>query len=284
MKNVIIRINDISDIDTSKVSVYDLNNRYLDSHGTMFGLKYNKSLRKIEVIKIVRTHEKNAASYQQQIMQKKRIPGELSSAMEEESDFNTSPADMEEEAFNPDVFLERTLEMTRTHRERIKGIIMNIRNSNIIPKDNKTESNQLEDLFRNLEIDGIQGADNLLNYQKELASYPRSLTYYQAKMDDRGREIIETLASSNRKVMRFIYLAEMMENVKLLYKNIEKMIKKLMAFLEEKNPDDIKWINAHERQSYKDGMVSISTTVQEIEKLQDEMKQLEDYTYAIEHF
>jgi len=78
MKNVIIRINDISDIDTSKVSVYDLNNRYLDSHGTMYGLKYNKSLRKIEVIKIVRTHEKNAASYQQQIMQKKRIPGELS--------------------------------------------------------------------------------------------------------------------------------------------------------------------------------------------------------------
>ena len=84
--------------------------------------------------------------------------------------------------------------------------------------------------------------------------------------------------------MRFIYLAEMMENVKILYKNIEKMIKKLMAFLEEKNPDDIKWINAHERQSYKDGMVSISTTVQEIEKLQDEMKQLEEYTYSIEHF
>jgi len=284
MKNVIIRINDISDIDTSKVSVYDLNNRYLDSHGTMYGLKYNKSLRKIEVIKIVRTHEKNAASYQQQIMQKKRIPGELSSAMEEESDFHTSPADMEEEAFNPDAFLERTLELTRTHRERIKCIIMNIRNSNIIPKDNKTESNQMEDLFRNLEIDGIQGADNLLNYQKELASYPRSLTYYQAKMDDRGREIIETLASSNRKVMRFIYLAEMMENIKILYKNVEKMIKKLMAFLEEKNPDEIKWINAHERQSYKDGMVSISTTVQEIEKLQDEMKQLEEYTYTIEHF
>ena len=88
------------------------------------------------------------------------------------------------------------MELARTHRERIKGIIMNIRNSNIIPKDNKTESNQMEDMFRNLEIDGIQGIDNLLNYQKELVSYPRSLTYYQAKMDDRGREIIETLAAA----------------------------------------------------------------------------------------
>ncbi len=284
MKNVIIRINDISDIDTSKVSVYDLNNRYLDSHGTMYGLKYSKSQRKIEVIKIVRTHEKNAASYQQQIMQNKRIPGELSQAIAEERSFETPAAGIEDEAFNPDVFIERAMELTRTHRERIKGIIMNIRNSNIIPKDNKTESNQMEDMFRNLEIDGIQGIDNLLNYQKELASYPRSLTYYQAKMDDRGREIIETLAAGNRKVMRFIILAEMLENIRALYKNIEKMIRMLMTFLEEKNLDDIKWINAHERQSYKDGMVSISTTVQEIEKLQDDMKLFEEYTYAIEHF
>ena len=44
MKNVIIRINDISDIDTSKISVYDLNNRYVDTHGTMYGLRYNKAV------------------------------------------------------------------------------------------------------------------------------------------------------------------------------------------------------------------------------------------------
>jgi hypothetical protein len=284
MKNVIIRINDISDIDTTKISVYDLNNRYLDSHGTMFGLKYNKAQRKIEVIKIVRTHEKNAASFQQKIIQKKRTPGEQTNGFEETAELNLSSDGTEEEQFNPDVFIEKTIELTRTHRERIKGIIMNIRNSNIIPKDNKTESNQMEDLFRNLEIDGIQGIDNLLNYQRELASYPRSLTYYQAKMDDRGRDIIETLAASNRKVMRFIYLAEMLENIRILYLNIEKMIRKLMAFLEERNPDEAKWVTAHERQSFKDGMVSISTTVQEIEKLQDDMKQLEEYTYAVDHF
>ena len=31
-------------------------------------------------------------------------------------------------------------------------------------------------------------------------------------------------------------------------------------------------------------MVSISTTIQEIEKLQDDMKLLEEYTYTIDHF
>ena len=35
--------------------------------------------------------------------------------------------------------------------------------------------------------------------------------------------------------MHFIYLAEMLENIRILYKNIEKMIRKLMTFLEEKN-------------------------------------------------
>jgi hypothetical protein len=42
MKKKIIRINDISEIDTSKISVYDLNNRYVDPKGNLFGLKYDR--------------------------------------------------------------------------------------------------------------------------------------------------------------------------------------------------------------------------------------------------
>src|SRR3990172_718642 len=224
MKNVIIRINDISEIDTSKISVYDLNNRYIDAHGTMYGLKYSKASRKIEVIKIVRTHEKNAATFQQKIIQKKRGAGE--NARGEDMPFieNGDHDGTSDSFYNPEAFIEQTMELAHTHRERIKGIIMNIRNSNFVTKDNKTESNQLEDIFRNLEIDGMQGVDNIINYQKELINYPRSLTYYQAKMDDRGREIIDTLASSNKKVIRFIYLAEMLDNIRRLYKSIDKMI------------------------------------------------------------
>jgi hypothetical protein len=285
MKNVIIRINDISDIDTSKISVYDLNNRYVDTHGTMFGLRYNKGAHKIEVIKIVRTHEKNAASYQQKIIQKKRDQNDLS-ASGEELHFSSEGivSDDEGNIYNPEGFVEKTMEMAKTHRERLKGIMMNIRNSNVITKENKTESNQLEDIFRNIDIDGMQGIENLMNYQKELINYPRSLTYYQAKMDDRGREIIDTLASGNKKVMRFIYLAEMLDNITRLYKNIDRIVKTLKAFFDEKNLDDAKWISTHERQSFKDGMVSISTTIKEIETLLDDLKDLDEYTYNMEHY
>jgi len=280
MKNIIIRINDISDIDTSKISVYDLNNRYVDSQGNMYGLRYNKALRKMEIIKIIRTHEKNAGSYQQKILMKKLSMSDDGIVAGE----NESQRDAPQPYFNPDAFIEKTMELIRTHRERIKGIIMNIKNSNIIPIENKTESNQLEDIFRNLDIDVIQGVDNLLNYQKELISYPRSVSYYQAKMDDRGREIIETLASSNKKVIRFIYLTEMLENIRILYKNFEKFLKLLKAFLDETNTEDMKWITSYERQSFKDGMISINTTIQEITDLEDELMRLEQYAYNLDHY
>ncbi len=285
MKNVIIRINDIADIDTSRISVYDLNNRYVDSHGTMYGLRYNKAQRKIEVIKIVRTHEKNAATYQQKIIQKKRDAGDIvANGFDAVGGQYDEPEEESEEFYNPEAFIERTMELTKTHRERLKAIVMMIRNSNIISKENKTDNTHLEDMFRNMDIDGMQPLENLANYQKELINYPRSLTYYQAKMDDKSREIIDTLVSSNRKVIRFIYLAEMLENTRMLYRSIEKLLKNLKQFLEEKNPDDVKWITAHEKQSFKDGMVSINTTIREIEDLLDDLRRLEDYTFNLEHY
>jgi tRNA A37 threonylcarbamoyladenosine dehydratase len=68
MKKRIIRISDISEVDTSKISVYDLNNRYVDPLGTMFGLKYNRDQRRIEIIKLERIHSSEMLQYQRKIM------------------------------------------------------------------------------------------------------------------------------------------------------------------------------------------------------------------------
>ena len=42
MKKVIIKINDVSQINTSRVSVYDLNNRYIDPLGNITDLNIIK--------------------------------------------------------------------------------------------------------------------------------------------------------------------------------------------------------------------------------------------------
>ena len=65
MKKRIIRINDVTQIDTSKVSVYDLNNRYIDPLGNIYGLKYNKDGRKVEIIKLERFHSGESRIFQQ---------------------------------------------------------------------------------------------------------------------------------------------------------------------------------------------------------------------------
>jgi len=284
MKQTIIRINDISDIDTSRISVYDLNNRYIDSQGNMYGLKYNKVNRKIEIIKIIRAHDKTAAALQQRLVKKRYEAAEMNGGAVRALNEDTAQADEPQEEFNPDAFIERTIELLRTHKDRLKGIMMNIRNSNIIPKDNKTESNQMEDIFRNIDIDCIQGIDSLLSYQKELVEYPRSLAYYQSKMDDRARQITETLAVSNRKVLRFIYLAEILESLRHLCRMISNLLRNLNEFLADKNPDDAMWMSTHERQSFKDGMMSISNTLAETDRLMDDLAKLEEYTYHVDNF
>ena len=79
--------------------------------------------------------------------------------------------------------------------------------------------------------------------------------------------------------MRFIYLVEMLDNIRRLYKSIDKMIRRLKAFLDEKNMEEVRWVSPHEKQSFKDGLVSIGTTIQEIQDLFDELNKLEEYAY-----
>ncbi|HXK65620.1 MAG TPA: hypothetical protein PK348_05090, partial [Spirochaetota bacterium] len=63
MKTRFIRIDDISQIDTSKISTFDLANRYIDKYGNMYGLRYNRAQKKVEIVKIMRTPKKHASYY-----------------------------------------------------------------------------------------------------------------------------------------------------------------------------------------------------------------------------
>ncbi len=56
------------------------------------------------------------------------------------------------------------------------------------------------------------------------------------------------------------------------------------AFLDEKNMEEVKWVSPHEKQSFKDGLVSINTTIQEIQDLLDELNKLEEYAYILDHY
>ncbi|MBN2434304.1 MAG: hypothetical protein JXK07_03455 [Spirochaetes bacterium] len=72
MRTDFIHIDSIEDIDTSKASVYDLNKRYMDKNGTMYGLRFNRSQRKVEIIRILRTSNDRAQMIRHRIREKKK--------------------------------------------------------------------------------------------------------------------------------------------------------------------------------------------------------------------
>jgi len=286
MKKRYIKINDVSQIDTSRISVYDLNNRYVDRAGNIYGLKYNRMMRKVEVIKLERIHSSEMQQYQKKIL----INREHNIHMESEihgSAADTSGTDDEiddEMYFDPDMFIEKVIGETETHRERLKGIMMNITDSNIISRENKQDSTEFDDIARKLDIDGIQQIDKMEGYHRELTNYPRSITYYQSKIDRDGKHMLERLTGNNEKTMRFIYYYEMSSSIKRVYTSLRKHMKSLDDFISARRIDDSPSINKHHKQSYNDARTSIKNTLKELDEILKHNQMLYEYSCNPDNF
>lgn len=288
MKKRIIRINDVTQIDTSKVSVYDLNNRYIDPLGNIYGLKYNKDGRKVEIIKLERFHSGESRIFQQIANRHK----EDKAAAENDYDveikkYHDEPKEAAERGsllIQPEIFIEDVISNAETHKERITGIIKNIYDSDIFPKENKHEATEFDDIVRNLEIDGIQQLEKLETYYRELTNYPRSITYYQAKIDNTGKNIFEKLSGNKEQTMRFVFLYEMSTTIKRIYNNLEKHILHMDRFTASKNVDDRQNMTKHQKQSFIDARTSIGNTIQDIEYIIEQNEMLIEYTCDIENY
>lgn len=297
----IIRIKSIDDIDLSKISVYDLCNRYIDARGNMYGLKYNWKDKKIEITRIIRTPAKAAGYFSKKIIEQRRKitnsnskEGEVVDQIEKEEvegsdnykndQFEGFEENFAEEAliqgisFNPDFFITHAIETMQNHRDRLRGIMMNIKNSNVIKETDRDANAYLHNVFRTLDIDGIQRIDKILTEHKELVSYPRSLVYYLSKMDTRSKNIIDSLNTETEK-MRFIYLAEMFFSLRNLYKNLHKVLSELEDFLLSKKQEELRGISHTELKMFEDGKISVHNTIVEAEEILHGCSKLENYIF-----
>ena len=297
MKTRFIHINDISEINTSKITVYDFKNRYIDPHGNMYGLRYDKKTKKIDVIKLIRTPIKAAAYFHQMLKTHKRDSSlkqeyeELFESIEyDEEEINVEGGGIDNDAtevvdlaFNPDRTIINTIEYLHNHKERIHGILMNIRNSNVITESDRINYNQLEDLYRNIDIDGLQRIDRILENHKELTNYPRSISYYLSKLDNKRKKIYYMLDSDTRR-MKLIYYSEMYHSIRGLYRNLYNIFKDLKYFLESQNIEEIRDITYNEKQKFYDARLSVDNTISEITKILGENKKLEEFISEPDNF
>ncbi|HSV98080.1 MAG TPA: hypothetical protein VLM75_14255 [Spirochaetota bacterium] len=287
MKTQFIRVNDIAEVDPSRATVYDLNKRYIDSQGNMFGLRYNRETRKIEIIKIIRTPAKTAPYYQQRMAQQKymtRNEGRTTASGVPQSLDNDEGFDESGEAvFDPTTFINHCLEMMRTHRDRLSGIMMNIKNSKVIPETERMDASTLAGIFRNMDIDGIRRIEKVIDNHRELTNYPRSLSYYQSKLDTAGRDIFEALGDDGRRT-RFIFFTEMHGSIRHLYRSLLKAVRDLEFFLSEKDVESVKHLTFAEKQQFQDAMTSIQNTLREITAILRDTSRLEEFIGNPENF
>ena len=291
MKNKIIRIDSLSEINTTKISVYDMNNRYLDPGGNLYGLKYDRLNKKIEIIKLLRIHSDDASSIHQKMIKNKMIEREAANFNDEyDNEGGLKDFGIQDEVENIDdiidieTFFNNSIALMGTHRNRLKGIINNINHSNVYPKEDKSTNIELEEIFRNIEIDSIQKFDKIENYQRELTNYPRSITYYESKLDKKGRESIEKIADNSDKVQKFIYYYEMITEIKNIYTILNKFITNLSRFIENTDREKITERPSNEKQYFKDAETSINNTVEEIKNLLEEIDPVEEYICSLDYF
>lgn len=297
----IIRIRSAEDIDVSKVSVYDLSNRYIDARGNMYGLKYNRKEKKIEIIKLIRTPVKSAGYFNKKVMEYRRGMAkedmqngdnenasrgedveqeseEREQAVNEHSEETPSEISLKANLFDADAFIKRVVESMKNHRERLNGIMMNIKNSNVVRETDREASAYIIDIFRTIDIDGVQRIDKILAEHKELVSYPRSLVYYLARLDTRSKNIVDALSGESTK-MRFIFLVEMFFAIRNLYKNLHKVLQELADFLASKNLEETRGLAHAEQKMLEDAKISVQNTIAEAEEIMQGCARLENHIF-----
>lgn len=285
MKNRVVKINDISDVDTSKISVYELANRYVDSRGNFFGLRYDRVAKRVVIIKLMRTHSDSAEIYEQKVAQKKLYEIKLQNTLSAEKPMHEPSAveEIENKKFEPDEFITAAIATMGTHKNRYRTIAATLKNSNVISRDNKEESLELDDIFRNIDIENAN-IEKIEGYQKELLSYPRSITYYQAKLDKKATHILESIGSDSQRMMKYIYYYEMFNAINHQYKILLEMIRRLNNLLLEKDPEEIKFNSPAEKQYYVDARTSIKNTQSETGVLMESLKTFEAFIYNPDNF
>ena len=273
MKSAIVKIKDISDIDTSRISIYDLNNRYIDIKGNIYGLKFDYSLKKIKIVRIIRSRIEDAPFIQQQILMRK-LQETPEAAAETTENENTPDTGNEDKLFSPLMVIKDILDNIDSHKARLKGIVMNIKNSSLFLEENKEENKKLEEVFRNIDVDGILQFEKVESYEKELSVYPRSITYYQAKFDNPSRAVMEQLVGDDESMRKFIYSHEISAALRQVYETIRKILATLSDMIKKSDPGEASSAGA---KSLADAQLSVTNTIIEIDGILDKLRPFDEY-------
>ncbi|MCS6983780.1 MAG: hypothetical protein NZM25_01460 [Leptospiraceae bacterium] len=206
MARYYIPINSVNDIDTSKITLATINNRYIDKSGNRYATRFNKRTRKIEIVRIALGREE-ALQARAQFLGKKiqhqegessepktthPAPWKLPSWIAE---YNIQPNE------NVDIreYLMGLERETEKISERIRGLISNIKNSTAL--DGRKEGNhdavlELTTFYDREVMDHLNKTQSRI---MELQRFPKPVLHYLATLEKRQKAFVEKLNVDKQK-------------------------------------------------------------------------------------
>lgn len=196
-----VRIESVEDIDTSKIGIGNIDNRYIDAKGRRFATRFNKRKRQVEIVRIALGFDEANEIKRKNIDENEDLV-HLNSLSGTVRTKHPSPWKIPDwvkklgidpndkvDAKHYIKSLEREIEK---FGERFRGIISNLKNSNALDRQ-ETERDFILDISTHYDHDiqehFSQGQNMITEYQR----FPKSISNYIANLDRSQKVYVEKL-------------------------------------------------------------------------------------------
>ncbi len=272
-----VPIESIDELDPLKISIRDINKRYIDREGNRFATRFNLHTRKVEIVRIVkgraealRVRDEVRRSSRDEVVvgrPAKRQPdavaveeteteaGEDSLSLESRSSYEGLG---NEASFDEAKFVEETVHDVEKIRERVLGILNNVKRSTIFEHKKDASFSQVE---READSEVITRLEKTLNNHKELYQYPRSISYYASRLSHEHKEKLDALQSDEEKLM-WIRRWETQEDFVATYNKVEEFATRLKIVLDGIPESEVTILPATMVQGFRDAKSSTTFLIQ----------------------
>lgn len=311
-------IHSIDDIDPSRVSIRDINKRYVDREGNRYATRFNPTTRRVEIVRLASTREEAMELRSQILKERKEIkksehslrhqqnqntpgsPAQFAQENETEGSSSRNPSfssaevyaydeqgirynmnqidpyaddefhvpssvssssgspgfldppgkekpTIEKNPFYESQFLEETSQNLVKIKDRLFAIGNNLKRSRLFET---YKGEEFFEISRQIDNEGISGAENAINLYKEITHYPRPLTYYLSRMNEAQKKHIESMESEEKR-MEIVKRWELQESFEAVFNTIMNISVDLIRILNE-IPDEIMSKLAAQQKTYLD--------------------------------
>lgn len=249
-KNEYIFIRSIDEVDPKKLTIRDLNKKFIDENGRKYAIRFDFKTRKIEFVRIASSYIE-AQKIKQEILKNKNsnIDMEFSSPPIEEnikeipSDFNFQTKNeqninfefnfSEESIFDENQFFIELEKITKKNIDSLKAIEKGLNRAQLVETNHSLFSRFME-IQKEIEIKCYELGEEAIKFLKEILYFPRTLNYYLSKAPDSIRKKIENKSSSEQ--FEYLKRYEIHKYFKELFDNLLNLTKKLENFFYQLPP------------------------------------------------